>query len=212
MSRNERCYATLAEFGALLGYQDKGAADPSGFRCHNAGRPMHKDALQHLYMEGDVIYGNIKYLLPTWYILNRIFRDTVAAKGCNFDQIHGYQVDLLVNTYRNRGKGIQLDVMDYMWNEMTLIAILRRVPAYCPYVMALILNKSIVTHDVLPTLRLVQHKAGSLQVKNHETPDGAQNLEEDLELFGDEEIPRRTTRSHRGSRKGKEVAEPEAPG
>ena len=106
MSRNEQCSATLAEFGALLGYQDRGAARASGFHCHNAGRPMAKEALAPLYMDGEVIHRNIKYLLPTWDILNRVFRDTVAAKVGNFDQIHGYQVDLMVNTYNNRGKGI----------------------------------------------------------------------------------------------------------
>ena len=125
-----RSSATLAEFGALLGYQDQGASVPSGFRCHNVGHAMHKDEMQPLYMDGAVVYGKIKYLLPTWDIMNRIFRDTVAAKVGNFDEIHGYQVDLMVNTYRNRGKGIQLDVMDYIWNEMTLVAILKRVPAY----------------------------------------------------------------------------------
>ena len=78
--------------------------------------------------------------------------------------------------------------------------------------MALILHKSAVTRVVLPTLRLVQHKSRSLLVKNHETPDEAQNLEEDPGMFGDEEIPMRTTRSRQGSRKGKEVVEPEAPG
>ena len=102
--------------------------------------------------------------------------------------------------------------MDYIWNEMTLIAIVRRVPAFCPYVMALILHKSAVTHAILPTLRLVQHKPRSLLVKDHEQPTGAPNLEDDIGLFGDEEIPRHTTHSRHGSRKGKEVADPEAPG
>ena len=90
MTRNERCSATLAVFGAVLGYPDKGAGNPSGFRYHNSGKAMHKDALKPLYMEGDVIPGNIKFLLPTWDILNRVFRDTVAAKVGNFDQIHGF--------------------------------------------------------------------------------------------------------------------------
>ena len=131
--------------------------------------------------------------------MNRVFRDTVAAKVGNFDEIHGYQVDLMMNTYRHRGKGVQLDVMDYIWNEMTLVAILKRVPAYCPYVMAHILHKSAVTRAVLPTLRLVQHKARSLQVNNHETPDEAQDLEVDPGVFA-EDTPRPRTR--RGSRKG----------
>ena len=102
--------------------------------------------------------------------------------------------------------------MDYIWNEMTLVAILRRVPAFCPYIMALIVHKSAMVRAMLPTLRLMPHKARSLQVKDHEQPDGAPNLEDDTGLFGDEEVPTRSARSRRGSRKGKEVAEPEAPG
>ena len=77
------------------------------------------------------------------------------------------------------------------------------------YIMALILDKSVVARAILPTLRLVQHKSRSLTIKDHETPAGAQNLEEDPGLFGDEAPTRRTTRSRRGSRKGKEPAQPE---
>ena len=51
-------------------------------------------------------------------ILLRVFRETVAAKVGNIDQIHSYLVDLMVHTHRNRGKGIKLDVMDFMWHEM----------------------------------------------------------------------------------------------
>ena len=56
------------------------------------------------------------------------------------------------------------------------------------------------------------HKSRGLLVKDHERPDGAPDLEDDTGLFGDEEVPRRSARSRRGSRKGKEVADPEAPG
>ena len=216
MTRNEQCSATLADLGALLGYQVIHDTDPSFFRCHNYGRPMIKEELAPLYMEGDVVHGCIKYLLPTWDIMNRIFRDTIAPKVGNVDQIHGFQVDLLVNTYKNRGKGLQLDVMDFIWNEMTLVAALRRVPSFCPYIMALILEKSVVAKAILPSLRLVQHKSRGLIVKVHETPfgapDPAQDEEMDPGLFGTNGAPMRSTRSRRGSRKGKEVAEPEAPG
>ena len=90
MSRNNQCSATLAEFGALLGYQVIHDEDPGYFRCHSFGRPMAKDALAPLYMEGIVVHGSIKYLQPTWDIVNRIFRDTIAPKVGNVDQVHGF--------------------------------------------------------------------------------------------------------------------------
>ena len=49
----------------------------------------------------------------------------------------------------------------------------------------------------------------SLQEKYHKTPSEAQNQELDPGMFADEETPMRI---RHGSRKGKEVAEPEAPG
>ena len=109
-------------------------------------------------MEGEVVHGFIKYLQPTWDILNRVFRETMAPKVGNVDQIHGFQVDHMVNTYRNHGKGLRLDVMDYIWNEMILVCTMKRVPAFCPYVWALIMDKSKVAKAVVDTLRLVQHK------------------------------------------------------
>ena len=120
-----------------------------------------------------------------------------------------------MNTHKNRGKGLRLDVMDFMWNEMTLVATQRRVPSFCPYVMTLILDKSAAAKAALPTLRLVQHKARSLIIKDHPAPPGgpAQDLDDEMDpgLFRTEEAPLRSSRSRRGSRRGKEVAEPEAP-
>ena len=134
----------------------------------------------------------------------------MAPKVGNIDQIHGFQVDLLVNTYRNRGKGLRLDVMDYIWNEMTLVCTMKRVPAFCPYVWALIMDKSKVAKAVVDTLRLVQHKPKGLIIKNHVAPPGApQDVEMDPSLFGDDGTSTRPARSRRGSRKGKVTAQPE---
>jgi hypothetical protein len=216
MTGNEVCRATLAEFGAILGYPVYHPTDRTAFCCHNLGRPMHKDALAPLYMQGNVVPGLIKFLLPTWDILNRVIRDTVAPKVGNLDQIHGFQVDLLVNTYNNRGKGLKLDIMDFIWNEMTLICTSKRVPAFCPYVMALIMNKSRLAQEVVPTLRLIQHKSRTLLIKDHPAPPGAPHVpsEEDYDtgLFGDDGPSSRPARSsRRGSRRGKEVDDSEAP-
>src|SRR3954465_15663650 len=152
---------------------------------------MHKESLAPLYMQGNIVPGLIKYLLPTWDILNRVIRDTVAPKVGNLDQTHGFQVDLLVNTYNNHGKGLKLDIMDFIWNEMTLICTSKRVPAFCPYVMALIMNKSRLAQEVVPTLRLIQHKSRTLLIKDHPAPPGAPHdpSEEDYDTGHDSEAP-----------------------
>src|SRR3954454_17674520 len=100
---------------------------------------------------GAVTHGFIKYLLPTWDIMNRIIRDTIAPKVGNVDQIHGFQVDFLVKAYENRGKGLRIDVMYFIWNEMTLIVTQSIVPSFCPYVMALIEKQSAAVQEALPS-------------------------------------------------------------
>lgn len=214
MSRNNRCTATLAEFAALLGYRVIDDREPCYYHCHSYGKPMTKDRLEPLYMEGTVAHGFIKYLLPTWDIMNRIIRETIAPKVGNVDQIHGFQVDFLVKAHENKGKGLRLDVMDFLWNEMTLVVTQRRVPSYCPYVMALIESKSTAVQEVLPTLRLIEHKEKHITIKDHPAPDDAPRQDADAEidpgLFG-YEAPPMPSRSRRGSRRGKEVAEQEEP-
>uniref|UniRef100_A0ACD5UK02 Uncharacterized protein n=1 Tax=Avena sativa TaxID=4498 RepID=A0ACD5UK02_AVESA len=162
--------ATLAEFAAILGYEDRGRDVPCGFRCHMREHPSKKDVLTPLHIRGRGVAGKIKDLLPTYDILHRIFRETVAPRAGNKDEIHGFSVDLLFNTFLNRESGQPLDVTDFIWNEMVAAAHTRRVPPFAPYIMALIMSKCPVIARTLSTRSLVVHKPKALKIKTHAKP------------------------------------------
>src|SRR3954465_10013595 len=120
--------ATLAEFGAILGYEDRGKDTPVGFRCHANDHPMKKDVLAPLYIRGRGIPGKIKGLLPTYDILHRIFREIVAPRAGNVDEIHAFMVDIIITTFHHSDSGQQMDVMDVIWNEMVCATYTRMLP------------------------------------------------------------------------------------
>ncbi|MFY0277386.1 hypothetical protein, partial [Escherichia coli] len=62
----------------------------------------------------------------------------INPKGRNFDEIHLYEVDLLVNAKKMQGKGIKLDIMDHIYNEMWPFTMEIKVPPFAPYIMKLI--------------------------------------------------------------------------
>ena len=109
-------------------------------------------------------------LLPTYDILHRIFRETVAPRAGNKDEIHGFSVDLLFNTFLNRDSGTPLDVSDFIWNEMVAAAHSRRVPPFAPYIMALIVSKCPVIARTLSTRSLIVHRPKALKIKTHAKP------------------------------------------
>src|SRR3954465_15347678 len=81
--------------------------------------------------------------------------------------------------------------------------------------MALIENKSAAVREIMPTLRLIEHKEKTVIIKDHPAPPGAprQDLDGEMDpgLFRDEEAPMPSSRSRRGSRRGKETSEIEVP-
>jgi hypothetical protein len=48
----------------------------------------------------------------------RIYRETVAVKVGNVDEIHSFVIDLMLQTHLRKGKGVKMDVMDCLWNQM----------------------------------------------------------------------------------------------
>ena len=165
--------AMLAEFGAILGYEDRGKDTPVCFQCHTNDRPMKKDVLAPLYIRGRGIPRKIKGLLPTYDILHRIFRETVAPRAGNVDEIHAFMVDIMMATYHHRDSGLPMDVMDVIWNEMVCATFQRRVPPFAPYIMALIISKCPVIARDLPSLRLATHRHKNLLIKTHLKPRNA---------------------------------------
>ena len=64
------------------------------------------------------ICGQTEDLVPTFEIMHHIYRETIAPRSGNWDQVHGYVFELLSNSHQQQGKGNKLDVMDFMYNEM----------------------------------------------------------------------------------------------
>ena len=47
----------------------------------------------------------------------------------------------MVLTHLKKGKGKQLDVMDFIWHEMHYAVVMRKTPPFAPYVMKLLCKK-----------------------------------------------------------------------
>jgi hypothetical protein len=106
-----------------------GENDDDGWRCHDSATSLDKKALRRMYIKGWANSGKTNDLFPAWDIMLQIFRETVNPKGTNFDEIHLYEVDLLYNAWKMQGKGIKMDVMDYIYNEMWSFTMEKKVPA-----------------------------------------------------------------------------------
>ena len=64
------------------------------------------------------IPGQTEDLVPTYEIMHRVFRETITPRVGNWDQVHGYLIDLLKLCCVKQGTGEKLDVMDVIFREM----------------------------------------------------------------------------------------------
>ncbi|KAK1609042.1 hypothetical protein QYE76_032715 [Lolium multiflorum] len=124
--------ANLASFGAALGYPRSPVVDENGWRSHDSSFALTKDMLEPLYIKGWGIPGKSADLLPTWDIMLRVYRETIGPKGCNLDEMHTYEVDLMANSHAKQGTGERLDVMDYIYNEMWSCVMEKKLPIFAP--------------------------------------------------------------------------------
>ena len=107
MTHDKVLSATWQEFAACLGYSDLPAGTPGYFRVHTLDRPMVKSKMVEadLYIPGWAAAGSSYKLLPTYDIMLRIYRDVLNPKVGNFDQVHGYLVNMMVLTATKRSAG-----------------------------------------------------------------------------------------------------------
>ena len=107
-------------------------------------------------------------------ILHRVYRETIAPRVGNWDEVHGYMFDLLKLSYENQGKGKKLDVMDWMWNDLWSTIIDRRAPIYGPYIMKLIRRKWALKKNGEDIMKdgspVVAHLVKELRIKAHLPP------------------------------------------
>ena len=128
MTKDTMLEATMNDFGAVLGgYRDGGPRSPCGWRCHSNDESGGKELLAPITMEGG-IPGQTEDLIQPFEILHRIYRECLAPRIGNWDQVHSYTIDLMANSKTNKGKGRRLDVMDFIYQEMWLNVIDKRVP------------------------------------------------------------------------------------
>ena len=179
-----QCSATFSEFGRLLGYGFKGVSTPVGRRMHVEGQSYDKKLLLPLCARNGTL-ATTRGLKPIYNILIRMFRWSIAPQAGNTDAIRGALVNLMHHAHRAylagpECQGFEIDVMDFMRNEMHITLIERKNPMYAPYVMKLILSKL-----QLDPSRFTAHKFGTLQVLSIHS--SSQRTYEEIE---EEEAPR----------------------
>jgi hypothetical protein len=73
-----------------------------------------------------------------YHILLRIYQENLGAKVGNFDEVHGFIVNLIVNSRKMKGTGVPLDVMDFIYNELYFGVIEKLSHPYAPFMIKLI--------------------------------------------------------------------------
>ena len=144
MSGRQRLTSSFREFAQILGCPFSGLSVPAGARMHVHGMSYNKHVMSDLYQPGGRI-GSQNSLLPTYDILLRMFRWTIAPIAGNADNIAGSLVNLMAKAhaaylgeYEVDQEVYKVDVMDFIFQEMSLAVFERKVPPYAPYVMMLI--------------------------------------------------------------------------
>jgi hypothetical protein len=115
MTRDEVLTTTWSNFGQILGYPiPENCEDDrsSGWRFHEESNASTKDVLAPLYMPGQCKLGFTSGLQPVYDIMLRIYRETVAVRVGNVDEIHSFVIDLMLQTHLQKGQGKKMDVMD----------------------------------------------------------------------------------------------------
>jgi hypothetical protein len=175
MTRDKQLSSSWFEFAQVLGYEEN-----VGFKIHlDDGRPMATERMAPLYITGWGNPGLSNHPLPTYDIMRRIYFETLCPKSGNYDQIHAYNIDLLVETHWRRNNNEKLDVMHYLYEETWSAILLKCSAIYAPYFQRLINRK---WHHLTGT-RLedfwqpTQHKAKSIHVLKHKLPRTQQERE-----------------------------------
>ena len=99
MTLDKKLKTTWQDFGEILGYPAAADGTSIGWKVHNGENASKADVLAPLYIPGWGDVGEVAHLQRTWDIMNRIYLNTIAPKGGNFDQIHAWTIDLLLQSY-----------------------------------------------------------------------------------------------------------------
>jgi hypothetical protein len=145
MTNDVRKFSNFTRFGQLLGYEFDGLETPNGHRLHLDTSEYSKNKMTPLYALGGKP-GDTSNLLPIYDILLRMFRANISPSGGNNDAIIGGLVHLLHHAYVVYEEGEfceekEIDVLHFIFFEMHLAMIDKKIPPYAPYILKLILDK-----------------------------------------------------------------------
>jgi hypothetical protein len=137
--------STITRFGKLLGYPFDGIDSLRGALMHLDTTEYNKRKIQCLYGPGGKA-GETANLLPLYDILLWMFRANISPSGGNNDSIRGGLVHLLHHarlTFEagRECEGMEIDVMHFIFLEMKLAMLDKKIPPYAPFIMRLILDK-----------------------------------------------------------------------
>ena len=137
MSGEQRVSSNLPEFIAVLGYSWKATYGIHGYKVHDDNE-FDASVLYFCYPPGlsDKKIPFNSHMYPFYNLLSKIFRRTIMIKAGDKSAIRAYMVNLMHFTKPNRQK--KIDVMDFMFTEITLGTLEKRKPAYGPYIQKLI--------------------------------------------------------------------------
>ncbi|KAK1629190.1 hypothetical protein QYE76_003505 [Lolium multiflorum] len=147
-----------------------------GWRFHQDSNARTKEVIEPLYMPGRCKLGFTSGLQPVYDIMLHIYRETVGVKVGNVDEIHSFVIDLMLETHLRRGKGVQMDVMDCLWNQIYLRMVEKRSPSFAPFIMKLISEVWRQKFDgaiLEPISPLTEHPRKNLLIKDHGLPASA---------------------------------------
>ena len=141
MTGDTYCESDFYNFADVLGYTFRGSHTAAGHRVHGPEKP-NKDLLEDLYFPGNPV-GRVAGLLPLYAQLVLIFRDNIAPSGGNNDAVITSMVNLLYYASQaaadsRAGQHYNLDVMDFIYNEMFDAMVTGSSIPYAPYIMMLI--------------------------------------------------------------------------
>jgi hypothetical protein len=98
----------------------------------------------------------------------------LAAKVGNFDDVHSFVVDLMVNSHKMKGTGVKMDVMDLLYNELYFGVIEKRSCPYAPFMMKLIFDTWLKTFKTNlganQHLNMTLHEPKKIHIMTHLAP------------------------------------------
>jgi hypothetical protein len=147
MSGEVRKSSTISHFEQLLGYRFDGIHQPRGARLHLDTTEYNKRKIQCLYGPRGKAEETAN-LLPLYDILLWMFHTNIAPSGGNNDFIRLGLVHLLHHSHLvfeagRECEGMELYVMYFIFMEIKIAMLDRKIPPYAPYIMRLIIDRGI---------------------------------------------------------------------